>query len=473
MLLLWLAGPFFAAAFLVKKPHTHFYTMLPAWMLMAGWGLDRAIAWLERRMGAMRGLQLAGALGLILVLVFARHQRAVFVDHDPEYKRVWPEARLAGYWTPFGDTLPRGGYFGFPYRAGWGTVRDLYRSGQLSGSYDSNEESLITGWYTMGAPRCADRPDYYLVAWRPQDDENIPEDRIAQDYHRSFVITVGGQPKLEVFARNRGTEIEPAMDNEQTIEDDGSLPRRLLDGSEYEVTEMADDFREPPSQRALWRADRSIPVAAALELPLVEDRRDWQFGDAIRLVGLDYPLQSEAYGAPTGDTGQSADNIPVQQPAWPDAGLGVTLVWQALAPIDSDYSVFLHLLNEAGETVAQSDGWPACGGAPTSTWGRDEAGAFMAESSEFVYDPHRLKMSITPAEDSDSAGSVSNSTSDSASDSKLGIVASELPEGRYHLRAGLYDARTGERLPARPVGEPNAEPRDAIDLWSFEIRDAD
>lgn len=46
--------------------------------------------------------------------------------------------------------------------------------------------------------------------------------------------------------------------------------------------------------------------------------------------------------------------------------LDVTLAWQAQMPIDHDYTAFVHLLNEAGELVAQLDRPPA--GYPTSNW---------------------------------------------------------------------------------------------------------
>jgi 4-amino-4-deoxy-L-arabinose transferase-like glycosyltransferase len=48
------------------------------------------------------------------------------------------------------------------------------------------------------------------------------------------------------------------------------------------------------------------------------------------------------------------------------AGLAVTLVWQAQTPLVQDYTAFVHLLNEAGELVAQVDRPPA--GYPTSSW---------------------------------------------------------------------------------------------------------
>ena len=214
--LLWFAGPFFVACFLAQKPGTHAYTMVPAWALLVGWGLDRGLSWVsrsqERPVGATRRVVAArvaaGVVGAVLLAIFGWHQYVVFVRHTPEYKRVYPEAKLAGYWTPFGDELPRGSYFGFPYRAGWNSVAKLVAKGDISSgaTYDSNEELLITDWYTRGAARTTDAPQYYFVAWRPQDAEKIPEEVIKRDYRLHWIVKVGGQEKLSVYERSVGSE---------------------------------------------------------------------------------------------------------------------------------------------------------------------------------------------------------------------------------------------------------------------------
>jgi hypothetical protein len=46
----------------------------------------------------------------------------------------------------------------------------------------------------------------------------------------------------------------------------------------------------------------------------------------------------------------------------------VTLWWQAQANMDSDYTSFVHLLDETGELVAQSDSMPDHGRSPTRIW---------------------------------------------------------------------------------------------------------
>ena len=85
--------------------------------------------------------------------------------------------------------------------------------------------------------------------------------------------------------------------------------------------------------------------------------------------------------------------------------LAVSLVWESVQPTDIDYSIFIHLRNEAGETVAQTDGQPRHWTRPTTTW----------QPGETLTDPHALWLS-------------------------------DLSPGTYTLITGLYHPATGERL---------------------------
>jgi hypothetical protein len=82
----------------------------------------------------------------------------------------------------------------------------------------------------------------------------------------------------------------------------------------------------------------------------------------------------------------------------------LTLYWIKQQPHGEVYSVFVHVVDEAGVTVAQSDHWP--GGLPTN----------ILDSGQVVIDQVTLDM---PA---------------------------DLPPGRYQLRVGLYSAESGVRL---------------------------
>jgi hypothetical protein len=86
--------------------------------------------------------------------------------------------------------------------------------------------------------------------------------------------------------------------------------------------------------------------------------------------------------------------------------LPVALIWQATDVVSTDYTVFVHLLNEAGDRVAGHDGQPVGGRYPTTIW----------TPGERIPDRHVL----------DTTG---------------------LSPGKYRAAVGLYNAQTGQRVP--------------------------
>jgi 4-amino-4-deoxy-L-arabinose transferase-like glycosyltransferase len=99
------------------------------------------------------------------------------------------------------------------------------------------------------------------------------------------------------------------------------------------------------------------------------------------------------------------DGVPRSVEAGQD--LHLTLYWQALGGIAEDYTIFVHLRDEGGRTVAQYDGQPAQGFYPTSRW----------DVGETVRDEIDL------------------------------AVESGIPPGQYQVVAGMYLLSTRERLP--------------------------
>jgi hypothetical protein len=95
-----------------------------------------------------------------------------------------------------------------------------------------------------------------------------------------------------------------------------------------------------------------------------------------------------------------------------DGRLEVTLVWQATGTPEVGYTAFVHLQGSDGRIWAQSDAVPAGWTRPTTGW----------LPGEYVTDQHSLAL---PA---------------------------DLPPGAYRLLAGLYDARSGNRVPAEGPG---------------------
>jgi hypothetical protein len=87
---------------------------------------------------------------------------------------------------------------------------------------------------------------------------------------------------------------------------------------------------------------------------------DVQFGQVARLVGYDL----------------SGDEIS------PEEGIQLTLYWQASGPVETDYTVFTHLVDETGELVGQHDFPPVWGMRPTSSW----------QPGEYLVDVHDVRL---------------------------------------------------------------------------------
>ncbi len=90
----------------------------------------------------------------------------------------------------------------------------------------------------------------------------------------------------------------------------------------------------------------------------------------------------------------------------PGGTLTVTLTWQALKPIELDYTVFVHVVGPDEQIRTQRDIQPQAGQRPTNTWA----------VGEVVRDEHPLS------------------------------IPADAPAVRYHINLGLYDWRTGQRL---------------------------
>lgn len=94
--------------------------------------------------------------------------------------------------------------------------------------------------------------------------------------------------------------------------------------------------------------------------------------------------------------------------------LTVTLYWESVAPLNVDLSVFAHVLDANGALVAQHDGPPLLGSAPTSTW----------RAGMVIPDPHPI------------------------------VISADVAPAIYNIAVGMYHWSSGERLPAlNAVGE--------------------
>lgn len=150
----------------------------------------------------------------------------------------------------------------------------------------------------------------------------------------------------------------------------------------------------------VWASAPSQPAPPAIAL-------DARFGDALRLQGVTLAADEPQAGGP----------------------LDFTLHWQADAPLPFDYSIFAHLLNTQGETMAQLDWQP-----------HDSAGLL----------PMTAWLPGQPLADSQT----------------LALPAGLAP-GDYRLVVGVYNWQTNARLPA---SGPAAEPGDEVTVAAIQIR---
>ena len=229
--------------------------------------------------------------------------------------------------------------------------------------YASNEEPEVTGWYMAQAPR-THCPDYqtFIIAAHAQD--ALPYDAARlEDENVQHIVTVNGRAAMHVYG---GNATGPAQ----------------LEATEH----------------ALWRRPQEVaPPLRSGQTPV-----DVTLGDRVKLLG--YTLDT--------DKVQPGDTV------------NIVLYWQALAPIERNYQVFVHLYD--GAMWGQHDGAPDCDIQPTSGW----------EPGQIVRDAHQVQL------------------------------AADVSAGEVPLLAGMYDLITGERLTATSTG---GDAGDAIHLTNLRV----
>jgi 4-amino-4-deoxy-L-arabinose transferase-like glycosyltransferase len=424
---LWLVVPFLFYATVVESPRTHFHTAFPAWSLLLA--LPLAAAWQWGGGGLAAGDGVAGRMGSlrswarpILLLAGvglygygARYAHHAFLDRAVEYKRGWPQTRLAGSWIPYPD-LPSSGWFGFPYRAGWKTVGALYEGGALVGDYDSNEEQPVTGWYTRGRTRCDVLPRYVFKAEDVQDLRPIPEDLAAAGYVPVGEVMTMGRPRIAIWERadariaasggGVGAAGAPLryVDPATAIDERGSGGVVATMGgvgaggavgsndAGNPFGALVDGFAATFDRRASGPAfERHLPYGDALAH--APNPIDVDLGGQVRLRGW------QIEGADVATAG---------------GYVMLSLWWQATAPMNTDYSVFAHIEREGEITVGQHDGAPGA---------RDAKGVCGAPRPTSYWQPGEVVV-----------------------DRRVIQIAPDAPPGDYPLLVGLYDYESLERL---------------------------
>jgi hypothetical protein len=338
---LYFAVPFLFYTFIVEDPRTHVYTFFPGAVLLAGVGT--VAIWDRLRKSENQLISYSGAsIFGIWLLVVAIYPYLMFVSTEPERQRTWQENKpWPNLYPVTWDEPPQYGLFGFPHQAGWRAVSDILSPDDYP--YASNEEEEITNWYMAQSERthCEDFGSFLLAA-NAQDEVPYNSD-VVSEMTRQIEVVVKGINRLVVFG-----------------------------GGESDLRRV-----EAKLSRKWLTPDQIAPTPGRSEFKV-----DVVLGDIVRLIGYDL------------DTSEAV----------PGGQLVVTLHWEALAPMELNNQVFVHLYD--GEMRAQDDGAPECDIMPTSRW----------EPGQYIADTHILDL------------------------------PDELPEGNYPLWVGMYDLLTGVNL---------------------------
>ena len=121
--------------------------MITGQVVAAGW------LWLRGRFGFRAAAFAGAAAALALVVLFGTYAYWYFISTS-EVMLNYFDKRPAGYWVTY-DEPDNKARFGFPLNNGWKAIGELYRQGDLTGYFDTNEkEAWVPAWYSRGVERC-------------------------------------------------------------------------------------------------------------------------------------------------------------------------------------------------------------------------------------------------------------------------------------------------------------------------------
>jgi hypothetical protein len=195
-LVFWFSTVFAFYMLLGGDPRSHVYNFFLPGLLIAAHGMWDVV----RRAGRGAGRRLVQTAVWALIAAFGAATWAMFVDHAVEHP--WYRKTILGYELPNLETRHVAGVFGFPYRRGLDQVGQLFDSGELRGTFDSNERRAMADFYFHG--RRGAPPKYYVYVHHPLSlDRELPT-YVRQHYQRVRDIWLHGRKTIDLY------EIRPA-----------------------------------------------------------------------------------------------------------------------------------------------------------------------------------------------------------------------------------------------------------------------
>jgi uncharacterized membrane protein len=226
------------------------------------------------------------------------------------------------------------------------------------------------------------RADYRAIAQRITA-ENHPTAGVilnAPNQWEVFTYYYSGPAAVYPFPKVRSSEAEIVPQLEQMMAEHGRVYLIIWGEGGFDPERAVERWLDAHAFKAVdeWYKDVRLVMYAlppAVDQPPTEIR--WLFGENISLTGYSLPITELLPG----------DVLPL------------TLIWQTERPLEQRYKVFLHLVDEAGNLVAQRDSEPGGNLIPTTIW----------QPGESIEDKHGV------------------------------LVPMGTPAGVYQLRLGLYD----------------------------------
>lgn len=385
LIYVWAGAAFVGYVYLVDDPRTHLRMIYPGWSVLAALALVGAGRIIGRWLPSTTVRRVAGAVAAVLLAglfgVLAYYPYLLFVDTAREYIFTYPTYKNEFYWEDPAFPFSSRRLYGAPHRLGWQMINQLFVEGQLAGDWDSNDDGSNLFWYTLGSPRNPCYPRYFfLTQFEQRESDAPPPDFDRLGYQKIGEVWQGDRLQIEVFEfAPLGPKAEPTIWREPASYN-SFVRLSSFESQPYQETPPV--IEQPlPDPKPVFRPSREGLQQIADQF---NDPRITQVRDQAELLGYDI------------------------DPTWAQPGgvLPVTLFWQAPKVINLPYKVFVHLVDDQGRVVAQSDDIPNCGTRPTHQWPLFKP----------VMDRHLLRL------------------------------PNELPSGSYTLTMGLYEPQTGVRM---------------------------
>jgi len=183
----------------------------------------------------------------------------------------------------------------------------------------------------------------------------------------------------------------------------------------WQVTGLSVALRYPWQVLCLAAFSMSMAAAATVRLEPRLARLPWRLVLVSLVILGSYDYLSPRFtdlrvgGSPVAVVNNEVVLLAYQRdgPLRHGATVRLALWWQSLRPMETDYTVFVHIVDQEGTIWAQRDSMPADGEKPTSSW----------RLGEIIEDTYEMAIDV------------------------------DGPREGYTVEVGLYDQSTGARLP--------------------------